>query len=114
MPVRNLLPVLLLPFAFVLGFLLRPALTAWVFPAHVSVTGVAERMVHTPDMATASALPPEGLYVAGSAFGLVYVRCTDAEPPPGATLRVSGTLDTVCGPDSVPCYPRVTGECENA
>lgn len=103
---------LLLPFAFALGFLLRPTLLDTLFSSKVTLVGSAERMVHTPDMAGASGLPPEGLYVTSSALGFVYFRCTNAAPAAGSTVRVRGTLDTICGPDTVPCYPRVTGECE--
>ena len=102
--------LLLLLFAFGLGFLLRPTLLNALSPNNVTLVGSAERMVHTPDLVGASGLPPEGLYVTSSALDLVYFRCTNP-PAEGVTVRVRGTLDTVCGPDTVPCYPRVTGEC---
>ena len=106
--------LLLLLFTFALGLLLRPTLVNALFPSKVTLVGSAERLVHTPNMAGASGLPPEGLYVASSALDFVYFRCTDAAPAEGGTVRVRGTVDTVCGPDTIPCYPRVTGECSES
>lgn len=59
-----------------------------------------------PD-ASASALPPEGYYLASEEIGRIYVEHELARDAVGRQIRASGRLTVRCGPDQITCYPTI-------
>ncbi|MEO0488065.1 MAG: hypothetical protein AAFZ49_00735 [Cyanobacteria bacterium J06659_2] len=76
--------------------------------AKVSVAGIL--MLETNDDPTASALPPKGYYVESSGAQRLYIDTAEVDGAAylNRTIRAYGKLDTICGPDRLPCYPIVT------
>lgn len=107
----GLLGLLLL--AFGLGLWSRPKLSTWLnIEPKISVRGIVLQEVHTPQMKAASALPPEGFYVESSSTERVYLTCTNISLQERLHIYSLATLSTLCGPDSLLCYPKVSGKCQ--
>jgi len=52
--------------------------------------------------------PPSGYYIEGAGVGRVYLTGKPLQNFVGKKIEASGTVDGICGPKTVPCYPQLT------
>lgn len=51
--------------------------------------------------------PPNGYYIEGSGIGRVYLTQKPLDAYIGQTIVARGSISGICGPKSIPCYPRL-------
>lgn len=80
---------------------------AYVFPpATLNVRGVL-KLQSQPYDPSLSGLPPNGYFVESTAIERFYLEGDLIKPYVGSLVLIQGTISTVCGPDTFPCYPKL-------
>lgn len=108
---RTVASLLLFCISFIAGLLV--AVGAYRFvqtrlfpPATLEVLGVLQFQAQPADL-SASGNPPNGYYVESTAVDRFYLEGEQLESYVGAPIFATGTIATVCGPDTFPCYPKL-------
>lgn len=80
---------------------------AYLFPpATLEVRGVL-RFQSQPSAPSATGNPPNGYFVESTAIDRFYLEGDLIKTYVGSLVLVKGTISTVCGPDTYPCYPNL-------
>ncbi|HEY9646831.1 MAG TPA: hypothetical protein V6C88_10695 [Chroococcidiopsis sp.] len=83
---------------------------AYVMPPTVlEVRGVVQFQAQPPDP-TATGNPPNGYFVESTAVDRFYLEGDLLEPYVGARVLIRGTVATVCGSETYPCYPKLLAQ----
>lgn len=86
------------------------AVRAYVMPPTIlEVRGVLQFQAQPPSP-SATGNPPNGYFVESTAVDRFYLEGDLLEPYVGSLVLISGTVATVCGPDTHPCYPKLLAQ----
>lgn len=75
-------------------------------PAILEVRGIL-RFQAQPSDPTATGNPPNGYFVESTATDRFYLEGDLIKPYVNSPVLVQGTISTVCGSDTYPCYPKL-------